>query len=74
MLFGGPVGGTKGENRSQGWCLHEGISGLIRKGREIEESEQRNSKIYVKTQKTPNSQSSFKREDKATGITHPDFK
>ena len=49
MLFGGPVGGTKGENRSQGWCLHEGISGLIRKGREIEESEQKNSKIYVKT-------------------------
>ena len=28
----------------------------------------------MKTQKTPNSQRSFKRENKAPGITHPDFK
>ena len=30
--------------------------------------------MCMKTQKTPNSQSSFKRENKAPGITHPDFK
>ena len=28
----------------------------------------------MKTQKIPNSQSSFKRENKAPGIIHPDFK
>ena len=28
----------------------------------------------MKIQKTPNSQNSFKRENKAPGITHPDFK
>ena len=41
----------------------------------MEESEQKkNSKMCMKTQKTPNSQSSFKRENKAPGITYPDFK
>ena len=28
----------------------------------------------MKIQKTPNSQNSFKRENKSPGITHPDFK